>query len=263
MSEVCVICEGLVDVKSDKAIFAKCSNCGIVPRKKYLIAELVQAGADKDAAALLQFCNKEVLEEILTRKRYGTPFLAKLIAYEYFLLQGRYRDAEDLARTIGERKLVNMFKKYHAKLFGKRVCLNDCMINMFVERSSEILSEDVLNRCVEILRDISKKRTIYKSDLAALMYFFSPLPEEDVARMFGVTENSVRNAVRRMSHKLATELFNAITDGYVDDKDKFVGLGMINSLASNGTVTKRDVKRLVLMYREVPIERIKMFFRKL
>jgi hypothetical protein len=263
MKEMCVICERLVEPKSDKAIFVKCNNCGIVPRKKYLIAELAQVGASEDAVALLQFCNKEALEEILTRKRYGTPFLAKLIAYEYFLLQGRYADAEDLVKTMGERKLMNMFKKYHATLFEKRVCLNDCMINLFIERASEILSEDVLNRCVEILRDISKKRTIYKSDLAALMYFFSPFPEDDVARIFGVTDVSIRNAVKRMSHRLATELFNVITDGYVDDEDKFIGLGMINSLASNGTVTKRDVKRLVLMYNNVPTERLKMFFKKL
>jgi hypothetical protein len=180
-----------------------------------------------------------------------------LIAYEYFLMQGRYKDAEGLLETLG-RKGAKAFREYHAALFGKRVCLNDCMINLFIEKASGIMPKSVLDKCIEILKVLGEKRTIYKSDLAAVMYFFSPLSEEDVAKIFEITEVSVRNACKRLSRKLAVELFNMVVEGYVSDEEKFAGWSVINSIAN---ITKRDVRRLILGY-NIPAERVKMFFKK-
>jgi hypothetical protein len=123
------------------------------------------------------------------------------------------------------------------------------------------MSEEVLKKCIEILKKISAQRTIYKSDLAAVLYYFTPLAEEEVAKIFGVTDVSVRNAIRRQSYMLARELYNFILDGYVDEQDRAYGIGIILSLASAGRLSKRDVKRVVEMYNNVPEERIKMFFR--
>jgi hypothetical protein len=261
MTETCVICESEVKVKHDKAVLAECEKCGIVPRKKSLIIGLVELGIGEDAIGLLQLCNREVLQKILTRVRYGTPFLVKLIAYEYLLLNGRNEDAQKLLKTIGKRKKINMFRKYHSELFGKKACLNDCMINMFIEIASNLMSEEVLKKCIEILKKISAQRTIYKSDLAAVLYYFTPLAEEEVAKIFGITDVSIRNALRRQSHMLARELYDFIVDGYVDDQGKAYGIGIILSLANAGRLSKRDVKRIVEMYNGVPEERVKMFFR--
>jgi hypothetical protein len=72
---------------------------------------------------------------------------------------------------------------------------------------------------------------------------------------------SVRNAIRRQSYMLARELYNFILDSYVDEQDRAYGIGIILSLASARRLSKRDVKRVVEMYNNVPEERIKMFFR--
>jgi hypothetical protein len=261
MTETCVICESEVKVKHDKAVLAECEKCGVVPRRKSLIAGLIELGVKEDAIGLLQMCNREVLQEIITKVRYGTPFLVKLIAYEYFLLNGRNEEAQELLKKIGKRKKINMFRKYHSELFGKKVCLNDCMINMFIEVASRFMSEEVLKKCLEILKKMSAQRTIYKSDLAAVLYYFTPLAEGEVAKIFGITDVSVRNAIRRQSYMLARELFNFIVDGYVDEQDKAYGIGIILSLASARRLSKRDVKRAVEMYNGIPEERIKMFFR--
>jgi hypothetical protein len=262
MTETCVICENEVKIKHDKAILAECEKCGVVPRRKFLITGLVELGIGEDAIGLLQLCNREALQKILTKVRYGTPFLIKIIAYEYFLLHGRYKDAQELLKTIGKRKKINMFRKYHSELFGKKVCLNDCMINLFIETASGLVSEEVLKKCVEILRKLSGERTIYKSDLAAVLYCFSTLTEEEVAKIFSITEVSVRNALKRLLHILAVELYNFIVDGYIDEKTKASDLRLLNSFANAGRLSKRDVKRIVEMHDNIPEDRLKMFFRE-
>jgi len=50
-------------------------------------------------------------------------------------------------------------------------------------------------------------------------------------------------------------------DGYVDEQGKAYGIGIILSLANARKLSKKDVKRIVEMYNNVPGERVKMFFR--
>jgi hypothetical protein len=148
-----------VKVKHDKAVLAECEKCGIVPRKKSLIAGLIELGVKEDAIGLLQLCNREVLQEILTKVRYGTPFLVKLIAYEHLLLNGRNEEAQELLKKIGKRKKINMFRKYHSELFGKKVCLNDPHRGHYTSQTSQ--------PCCTILHPLQKRR-LQKSSVSRM-----------------------------------------------------------------------------------------------
>jgi len=138
---------------------------------------------------------------------HGYEYVANLLAYKYFYDNKNYREAIKLLRT--EFKSVTARKNFRTivySLFGRQMCLNDCFINLFIEKAEEHNLEDYLIVLgIELLKKIGEKRVLSRTILAYVFYMVSRqseklwmLKQKDVAKIFNVTDVGLRIARKKL-----------------------------------------------------------------
>lgn len=194
MHASCVFCGS--SVGDTKSRFIYCSKCGESIPKELIEYYLLRYG--------LRFENvKEEFSQASNKiidvaKTYTVADVSRAIAYMHYYRRGKFKKALEIMREGGP-KSRRTFRKILKMMFNVTACLDDCMINMFIEKAEEYgFSEDMILKGVEILRKVSEKRAIYRPMVAAVFYYVSEkrLRQKDVAEIFEVTEVAVRYNLR-------------------------------------------------------------------
>jgi len=193
MRASCVFCGS--SVGDTKSRFIYCSKCGESIPKELIEHYLLRYGLKfEDVKEEFSLANKI----IDVAKTYTVADVSKAIAYMHYYRNGKFRKAIEIMREDGP-KSRKTFRKILKMMFNVTVCLDDCMINMFIEKAEEHgFSEDMILKGVEILRKVSEKRAIFRPMVAAVFYYVSKkrLRQRDVAEIFEVTEVAVRYNLR-------------------------------------------------------------------
>jgi len=139
-------------------------------------------------------------------KAHGYEYIAKILVYKYFYDNAMYCDAIKLLREFKSVTTRKNFKMNVYMLFGKQMCLNDCFINLFIEKAEEQNLEDYLIvQGVELLKKIGEKRMLSRTILAYVFYTVSRqseklwiLKQKDVAKIFNVSDVGMRIVRKRL-----------------------------------------------------------------
>jgi hypothetical protein len=131
-----------------------CKNCGVSLSnylKMYLESYDVNVNEVKQELLLYRI----PLVELVIRSK-DNLFAAKVVAYQYF----KSRDYRRARYIISDMNSLSRRKLYSAvkAVFGKSVCLNDCMINLFIEKAEEHdFDADKIHEGVQMLKKIGEK----------------------------------------------------------------------------------------------------------
>jgi transcription initiation factor TFIIIB Brf1 subunit/transcription initiation factor TFIIB len=172
-----------------------CSKCGESIPKELIENYLLRYGLKfEDVKEEFSQANKI----IDVARTYTVADVSKALAYMHYYRQGKFRKAIEIMRE-GGLKSRKTFRKVLKMMFGVTVCLDDCMINMFIEKAEECgFSEDMILKGINILRKVSEKRAIFRSMVAAVFYYVSKkrLSQKDVAEIFDVSEVVIRRNIK-------------------------------------------------------------------
>jgi len=193
MRATCVFCGSLVGDTRSRFIY--CSKCGESIPKELIEYYLLRYGLKFEDVKEEFFQANKIID---VAKTYTVADVSKAIAYMYYYRRGKFKKALEIMREGGQRAR-RTFRKVLKMLFNVTVCLDDCMINLFIEKAEEYgFSEDMILKGVEILKKVSEKRAIFRPMVAAVFYHISEkrLRQKDVAEIFDVTEVAVRYNLR-------------------------------------------------------------------
>jgi hypothetical protein len=140
-----------------------CSNCGVSP-SNYFEEYLLRYGVNAEMIRHEFADRRKELVELIIKHRQ--QLVAKAIAYNYHKTRD-YRKAMELIPRMRESR--RKFRNVVDLLFGKNVCMNDCIINLFIEKAEDcdIDAEKILEG-INILRRLGKKMALTKGIVAAV-----------------------------------------------------------------------------------------------
>jgi hypothetical protein len=177
-----------------------CRNCGVSP-SSYLRMYLEGYGVNIDDVREELLLHRVQLTELAIR--VDNMFTAKVVAYHYF----KDRDYRKARIIISDMNSLSRRKLYSAvkTVFGKSVCLNDCMINLFIEKAEEHdFDADSIHEGVQMLKEIGEKTLLRKSVVAAVFWMLSGKKQKEVAKIFGVSDVAIRSSARWLRDSFAT-----------------------------------------------------------
>jgi hypothetical protein len=221
-----------------------CENCGI-SLSSFFEIHLTNLGIDADEVRQMLLPYRKQLVEFMIKygQCAGVSFAAKVVAYNYYKLRD-YKKAREIISNLGKHARKALRRAVEA-VFGKNLCLNDCMINLFIEKAEELgISADAIDEGVRILKRVGERTSLTRTIVAAVAYLVSEVKQSDIERAFGVSSMAVRTCIKQ--YKLVHELFVEKARKYGLDEVKVArGLEMLDSIGSPDAIDAAAVFRLV------------------
>jgi hypothetical protein len=188
----CIFCSSEVRGSRNSALVT-CKVCGLVPNPSKLegmegdeIKILLEIGPDKAS---------RVVGEI------GVSGLRYVIRYEALRRKGKLSEIRKLREE--KPRLRKDADRVLRELFGY-ISPNELAIAQFIRACADVgIPADRVARGLEMLDRIARKRTLMLSDLAAVCYLVSEKTQATCARMFGVSDVSLRSALRKLEKEFS------------------------------------------------------------
>jgi len=201
----CVFCGNAISIADRRMNVILCDNCGLSISAQHLSSALSKYNLTlDDVGDEIKTAGKKLVK-ILLENRVGIGYIAKILAYKHYYerdLKKAFEILKEYQRARSRRK----FRTTVYNMFGKKVCMDDCYINLFIEKAVEHgLREDEIVLGIEILREIEKKHALSRTIIAAVFYFVSNFKQVDVARIFGVSDVSIRNTLKKFEEILVEQ----------------------------------------------------------
>ena len=223
----CFFC-GSVAIPSTKRVVI-CSSCGIsISNRLQQYLDKYLNGLDSDSVRKDLAQQREKLVEVA--EKTDLAFLARVIAYHY-LKARNYKKAREVLSELKLSKSRQNLRKAAEYIFGKSICLNECMINLFIEKAEDHgVDAETIDEGVRILKKLSARTSLTRSTVAAVFYLLTWMDQKNVADIFETTEVALRNSIKK--HGLTEEVFaeRAAKHGLDEEKIK-AGLELLKKLS--------------------------------
>jgi len=184
----CLFCGS--EVRLSRANLVSCRVCGIVPNPKKLVLDSDEVGILREVGVMR--ASKIVAD-------YGIKGLEYILRYESLRRKKLYSEIKMLPLPRGLDR--GTAEKILANLFGY-ISPSEMAIAQFLRVCCETgIPADRISDGMSILNGIAKKRTVKLAEAAAIYYLISGKTQATVSKMFGVTEVTLRNSLRRLERE--------------------------------------------------------------
>jgi len=209
-----------------------CKTCGLSLSKKSIEESLIDYNLDLEDLKNELLPYRLRLVELLINSNYN--YVSKVIAYHYYKLRN-YRRAREILYSMGA-ETRQKFRRVVMNVFGKNFCLNDCIINMFIEKCEENnIDSDIVDEGVAILRRIGERYSLTRAICAGVFHLVTGWYQEEVAKTFGVTSVSIRNNLKK--YGLGKELFIERAKKYgLSEEEINKGVKMLDEMSRMGKI---------------------------
>jgi hypothetical protein len=183
----CFFCEKSYPLFSSERRIIVCDDCGVSLTHVFEECLMLHDIAPDDIREELRPFRKKLVEATL---KYNMSIVAEAATYNYYRFKN-YRKARALFKSDKVRMAFY-------EIFGKNLCLSDCMINLFIERAVDHnVSDEAIEEGVRILRKIGEKLVIRSPMVAAVFYLVSNKSQNEVSEIFGISGTTIRNIIRK------------------------------------------------------------------
>jgi|YelNatPaOPRAMG01_1025707.scaffolds.fasta_scaffold36571_7 hypothetical protein len=186
----CVFCSSEVRGSRNSALVT-CRVCGVVPNPSKL------GGLGEDEIKILREIGPDKASRVVGE--IGVSGLRYVIRYEALRRKGKLSEIRKLREE--KPRLRKDADRILKDLFGY-ISPNELAIAQFMRACSDVgIPADRIARGLEMLDRIARKRTLMLSDLAAVCYAVSEKTQATCAKMFGVSDVSLRKALRELERE--------------------------------------------------------------
>ena len=219
--ETCLFCGGTAATLRKVTL---CRFCGESLSREKLEEELGKYGLRIEDVIDGLREHKDKLIDLLSRRGVTYSYLAGVIAYSHYRMRD-YRKAREILHEHLTPEARQKFRRVVDSIFGRNLCLNDCVINMFIEKCEELdIPPDKVDEGVSILRRVGERTSLTRTVAAAVLHLVTGMSQESVAKAFGITSASIRLNIKK--YGLGRELFIERAVRYGLDVEK--GLEILN-----------------------------------